>query len=60
MELHFHVRSGGEISEVAENEPRFGDVEVTRCVLGVYRTAKLPSIAHDTSFVYALHLEARP
>jgi hypothetical protein len=63
MELRFHVKPGGDVSEVAENDTRFGDVEVTRCVLGVYRTAKLPGVAHgshDASFVYALHFEARP
>jgi hypothetical protein len=63
MELRFHVRPGGEIAEVAEGDTRFGDVEVTRCVLGVYRGAKLPGVAHgshEASFVYALHLEARP
>jgi hypothetical protein len=63
MELHFHLRSSGEVDEVSEGDTRFGDVEVTRCVLGVYRGAKLPTIAHgshETSFVYAIHLEARP
>jgi hypothetical protein len=63
LELHFHVKPSGEIAEVAEGDTRFGDVEVTRCVLGVYRGAKLPGVAHgshDASFVYALHLEARP
>jgi hypothetical protein len=63
IELKFRVRPGGEVAEVAEGDTRFGDVEVTRCVLGVYRTARLAGIAHgshDASFVYALHLEARP
>ena len=63
IELRFHVRPGGEVAEVAEGDTRFGDVEVTRCVLGVYRGAKLPGVAHgshEASFVYALHLEARP
>jgi len=63
LELRFHVKPNGEIAEVAEGDTRFGDVEVTRCVLGVYRGAKLPGVAHgshDASFVYALHLEARP
>jgi hypothetical protein len=63
MELHFRVHSGGEVDEVSEGDTRFGDVDVTRCVLGVYRGAKLPTIAHgshETSFVYAMHLEARP
>jgi hypothetical protein len=63
LELRFHVKPSGEIAEVTEGDTRFGDVEVTRCVLGVYRGAKLPGVAHgshDASFVYALHLEARP
>jgi hypothetical protein len=63
LELRFHVRPGGEIAEVAEGDTRFGDADVTRCVLGVYRGAKLPGVAHgshDASFVYALHMEARP
>ncbi len=66
MELRFHVRPGGEVaevSEVGEGEGRFGDVEVTRCVLGVYRSAKIAGAAHgshDATFVYAMHLEARP
>jgi hypothetical protein len=62
MELHFHAKPSGEIAEVSEDEPRYGDVDVTRCVLGVYRTAKLPHLhgAHVASFVYALHFEAAP
>jgi hypothetical protein len=62
MELRFHVKPGGEIAEVVENDTRFGDVDVTRCVLGVYRSAKLPVAhgSHEASFVYALHFEARP
>jgi hypothetical protein len=62
MELRFRVKADGEILEVSENEPRFGDVEVTKCVLGVYRTAKLPSLqgTHDATFVYALHFESAP
>lgn len=62
MELTFHARPSGEIADVAEGEPRFADVDVTRCVLGVYRTAKLPRShgSHGSSFVYALHFEAAP
>jgi hypothetical protein len=63
LELKFHVRSGGEISEVSEGDSRFADVELTRCVLGVYRSARLGSAGrgvHEGSFVYAIHLEARP
>jgi len=62
MELRFRVKADGEILEVSENEPRFGDVDVTKCVLGVYRTAKLPSMhgTHEATFVYALHFESAP
>jgi hypothetical protein len=63
MELRFRMRSNGEIAEVTEEEPRFGDVEVTRCVLGVYRTARLPAIghgSHESTFIYPMHFEARP
>jgi hypothetical protein len=66
LELRFHVKPGGEVAEVSEGDTRFGDVEVTRCILGVYRGAKLGGAAavshasHEASFVYAMHLEARP
>jgi len=60
LELKFHVRSGGTIEEVSEGDSRFADVDLTRCVLGVYRSARLNRATHEGSFVYALHLEARP
>jgi hypothetical protein len=64
IELRFRAKPSGEIVEVAEEGTRrFPDVDVTRCVLGVYRTAKLPSGRvigpRDTSFSYAMHLEAK-
>ncbi len=68
MELRFHLRHG-EIVEVSEpgagseSGPRFGDGDVTRCVLAVYRGVHLPASAHATherSFVYALQLESTP
>jgi hypothetical protein len=66
MELHFHVRHG-EIVEVdeasaGESGGHFGDPDVTRCVLGVYRTARLPAPhgARERSFVYALQFESAP
>jgi hypothetical protein len=66
MELHFHLRHG-EIVDVDELAPgegggRFGDPDVTRCVLGVYRTARLPALhgQREPSFVYALHFESAP
>jgi hypothetical protein len=65
MELRIRALSSGEISEVGEvGSTRFGDVDVTRCVLGVYRASKLPPMhartARDRSFVYALHFESKP
>jgi hypothetical protein len=62
LELKFRIKPTGEIVEVAEGDTRFADVDVTRCVLGAYRTAKLPAIGHgsrETTFVYALHFEAK-
>lgn len=62
LELRFRVRSGGELTDVAEGDTRFADVDLTRCVLGVYRTAKLAGVhaSHESTFVYPIHLEARP
>jgi outer membrane biosynthesis protein TonB len=65
LELRFRVHHDGEIfdvSEVGDHDVRFTDVDVTRCVLGVYRTARLPPLArasHERSFVYALHFESK-
>ena len=63
LELRFRARGTGEVVEVAEEgESRFADVDVTRCVLGVYRSARLPAgrarSSRETSFAYAMHLEA--
>ena len=64
------VQPSGEVSEVAEGEPRFVDLGVTRCVLAVYRTMRLPpepspsrrtrehGPRSSSDFVYALHFEA--
>jgi len=66
LELRFRVHHDGEIFEVAEvsdHDVRFSDVDVSRCVLGVYRTAELPPLARasrERSFVYALHFESKP
>jgi hypothetical protein len=62
LELRFHVHRDGEIVEVSEGDSRFGDIEVTRCVLGIYRTLKLPTLhlLHDGHFIYALHFETKP
>ena len=63
MELRFRVGLEGEILEVAEDgDARFGDVEVTRCVLGVYRTARFTALdhaIHERDFVYGLHFESK-
>jgi hypothetical protein len=51
------------VHEVAEAGTHFRDVDVTRCVLGVYRAASLPALGapgRDAAFVYALHFEAAP
>jgi hypothetical protein len=71
MDLDFRVLTSGQVIEVAEGEPRFNDVAVTRCVLGVYRGMTLPALhgtrdasggsrPQDVTFVYAMHLEATP
>ena len=68
MELRFHLRHG-EIVEVSEPSAgseagaHFGDADVTRCVLAVYRGVHLPPsvhAGHERSFVYALQLESTP
>ncbi len=63
LELHFKVHHDGEVSEVTEvGETHFATPDVTRCVVGVYRGAKLPALhaARDHAFVYALELESKP
>jgi hypothetical protein len=64
MELRFRLRHG-EVTEVSElggdGSTRFGDSDVTRCVLGVYRALHFPPSVHaarERSFVYALQLES--
>jgi len=62
IELRFRARSTGEIVAVTEDdETRFADVDVTRCILGVYRSIRLPVMrarSVETKFTYAMHLEA--
>jgi hypothetical protein len=64
IDLRFRVAFDGAVLDVAEEgDPRFGDVEVTQCVLDVYRSARLParrSGSQETRFGYAIHLEAAP
>jgi hypothetical protein len=62
LELRFRLQ-GDEGADVAEGESRLAYPDLARCVLGVYRGARLPAFgrgSHETSFVYAVHLEARP
>jgi hypothetical protein len=61
MDLRFRLGAAGEVVEVEEDGvTRFANVDVTRCVLGVYRAAKLPAVAPGSprSFVYSLHFES--
>ncbi len=62
MDLHFRMSGDGEVLDVAEQgDARFRATDVTRCVLGVYRAAKLPrasgAAVRETSFDYSLHFE---
>jgi hypothetical protein len=61
MQLRFKVEPSGAVAEVSEIDTRFRAIDVTRCVLGVYRTVSLPprrASSSDDTFVYALHFEA--
>ena len=61
MELRFRVAPGGTVAEVGEVETRFRPLDVTQCVLGVYRARTLPGGAsREETFVYALHFESPP
>jgi hypothetical protein len=60
LALRLRVGSSGEVEEAQEYETRFSDVEVTRCVLGVYRGAKLTPVKRSLDIVYAMHFEAKP
>jgi hypothetical protein len=62
LELRFRVDPRGEVAEVAEGAVGLGDVDLARCVLGVYRATRLPPLRatpHDGTFVYAMHFEPR-
>ena len=62
LELRIRARSDGHVVDVAEGDTHF-DAAVTRCVLAVYRSASLPAVhggPHESTFVYAMHLESRP
>jgi hypothetical protein len=61
MQLRFRVEPTGAVAEVSEIDTRFRAIDVTRCVLGVYRTVNLPprvGSSGDETFVYALHFES--
>jgi hypothetical protein len=56
------VKPSGDIVEVAEGDTHFSDGDVSKCVVGVFKGAKLPKVGgkHEATFVYALHMEAIP
>ena len=62
IEVRFKVKPTGDIVEVGEGDTHFSDADVSKCVVGVFKGAKLPKVGgkHETSFVYAIHLEAIP
>ena len=62
VELKFKVKPSGEIVEVQEGDAHFADADVARCVAGVFKSGKLAKTGarKETSFVYAMHLEAIP
>ncbi len=62
LEVRFKVKPSGDIVEVGEGDTHFSDADVSKCVVGVFKGAKLPKVGtkHETSFVYAIHLEAIP
>jgi hypothetical protein len=64
MDLHFRVSGDGEVLDVAEHgEARFGAADVTRCVLDIYRAARLPAVggaSAEIGFEYSLHFESAP
>ena len=60
MELKFRVKPNREAVEILEGDTHFSDVDVARCVTGVFKGAKFQRTGsrRETTFVYALHLEA--
>jgi hypothetical protein len=62
LEVKFKVKPNGDIVEVAEGDTHFTDGDVSKCVVGVFKGAKLPKLGgkHDATFVYAMHMEAIP
>jgi outer membrane biosynthesis protein TonB len=62
LEVKLRVSPHGDVLEASEGATRFGDAAVTKCVVDVMKVAKLPKLGtkHETSFVYALHVESAP
>jgi hypothetical protein len=62
LEVKLRVSPRGDVLEAGEGATRFGDPAVTKCVVGLMKEAKLPKLGtkHETSFVYALHVESAP
>ncbi len=62
IEVRFKVKPSGDLVEVTEGDAHLSDADVNKCVVGVFKGAKLPKVGgkHETSFVYAIHLEAIP
>jgi hypothetical protein len=62
IELLFRVGIHSELAEVSAGSTRLADSDLGRCVLDVYRGARLGLHEgnHERHFVYALHLEADP
>jgi hypothetical protein len=60
LSVRFKLHASGEIEEAREGDTRFADVDVTRCILGVYRATKLPRVGHSVEIVYAMHFESKP
>ncbi len=63
IELRFRANRSGEVVDVTEQgDARFADLDVARCVVGVFRVARLPASrmrsGRETTFVYAMHVEA--
>jgi hypothetical protein len=52
------VDSDGDVVRAEAGDTGFPESEIARCVVGVYRSAHLPTIHRRLAFVYALHLEA--
>lgn len=62
LELRFRMFGDGQVADVVEVGAPFEPSDVTRCVVAIYRSLKLPPrtvATGGTDFVYALHFEAK-